>query len=69
VVKSLDRVCSKVGYPKTIRVDNGPEFISRDLDLRAYRRGVVLAFSRPGKPPENAFNSNRAIETGCLILM
>lgn len=33
VVNSLDRVCSQIGYPKTIRVDNGPEFISRDMDL------------------------------------
>ena len=31
------------------------EFISRDLDLWAYHRGVVLDFSRPGKPTDNAF--------------
>ncbi len=55
VVNSLERVCSQIGYPKTIRVDNGPEFISRDMDLRAYHRGVVLDFSRPGKPTDNAF--------------
>lgn len=55
VVKSLDRVCAKIGYPKTIRVDNGPEFISRDMDLWAYHWGVVLDFSRPGKPTDNAF--------------
>ena len=33
VVQSLERVCRKVGYLKTIRGDNGSEFISRDLDL------------------------------------
>lgn len=39
----------------TIRVDQGSEFISRDLDLWAYAHGVVLDFSRPGKPTDNAF--------------
>lgn len=33
MVQTLERICSKVGYPKTIRVDNGSEFISRSLDL------------------------------------
>lgn len=55
VVNSLERVCTLIGYPKTIRVDNGPEFTSRDLDLWAYHRGVILDFSRPGKPTDNAF--------------
>lgn len=61
VVRTLEAVCVKVGTPKTIRVDNGGEFISRDLDLWAYRHGVTLDFSRPGKPTDNdfieAFNS------------
>ena len=43
------------GCPKRIRVDNGPEFISRELDLWAYARSVVLDFSRPGKPTDNAY--------------
>ncbi len=41
--------------PKTIRVDNGPEFISRDLDLWAYTNGVYLDFSSSGKPTDNSF--------------
>ena len=51
----LERTCAGIGYPKTIRVDQGSEFISRDLDLWAYARGVTLDFSRPGKPTDNAF--------------
>jgi putative transposase len=47
-------------YPKTIRVDNGPEFVSKVLDQWAYLNGVQLDFSRPGKPADNglieAFN-------------
>lgn len=35
VVATRDRVCRKTGYPKTIRVDQGSEFVSRDMDLWA----------------------------------
>jgi putative transposase len=55
VVRVLESVCARIGYPATIRVDQGTEFVSRDLDLWAYTRGVVLDFSRPGKPTDNAF--------------
>lgn len=55
VVATLDHVCREIGYPKTIRVDQGSEFISRDMDLWAYTHGVTLDFSRPGKPTDNAF--------------
>ena len=44
-----------MGLPASIRVDQGTEFVSRDLDLWAYQRGVTLDFSRPGKPTDNAF--------------
>ena len=46
---------SEIRNPKTIRVDNGSEFISRDLDLWAYANDVTLDFSRPGKPTDNGF--------------
>ena len=55
VVRTLERVCAQVGYPKTIRVDDGSEFISRDLDLWAYAKKVTLDFSRRGKPTDNGF--------------
>ena len=55
VVSTLERVCRTVGYPQSIRVDQGSEFVSRDLDLWAYAHGVTLDFSRPGKPTDNAF--------------
>lgn len=55
VVEILEGVCNEVGFPATIRVDQGSEFVSRDLDLWAYQRGVTLDFSRPGKPTDNAF--------------
>ena len=55
VVATLERVCRRIGYSATIRVDQGSEFISRDMDLWAYQRGITLDFSRPGKPTDNPF--------------
>lgn len=68
VVAKLDDVCARVGYPKTIRVDNGSEFISRDMDLWAYQNDVTLDFSRPGKPTDNAFIEafNSKLRSECL---
>lgn len=53
--EALDRACGRMGYPKAIRVDQGTEFVSRNLDMWAYAHGVTLDFSRPGKPTDNAF--------------
>lgn len=41
--------------PHSIYVDNGPEFISKELDEWAYENKVILDFSRSGKPVDNAF--------------
>lgn len=51
-----------------LRVDNGSEFISRDLDLWAYHKGVVLDFSRPGKPTDNSYieSFNGKFRAECL---
>ena len=68
VVEVLEGVSNEVGLPATIRVDQGTEFVSRDLDLWAYRRGVTLDFSRPGKPTDNAFIEafNARLRAECL---
>lgn len=55
VANTLDEVIRRYGIPKTIKVDNGPEFISKEVDLWAYSHKVELDFSRPGKPTDNAF--------------
>jgi putative transposase len=55
VVKTMTRITAVRGAPRAIRVDNDPEFISKALDRWAYENGVVLDFSRPGKPTDNAF--------------
>lgn len=68
VVEVLERVCAEVGYSASIRVAQGSEFISCDLDLWAYTRVVTLDFSRPGKPTDNAFieSFNGKFRAECL---
>ncbi len=68
VVATLERVCRTMGYPRAIRVDQGSEFVSRDLDLWAYQNDVTLDFSRPGKPTDNAFIEafNGRLRAECL---
>jgi putative transposase len=68
VVETLERVSRQLGYPKTIRLDNGPEFISKELDLWAFMHDVTLDFSRPGKPTDNAFieSLNGKFRAECL---
>lgn len=68
VVRTLERVTDEYGLPKSIRVDQGPEFISKDLDLWAYMNGVELDFSRPGKPTDNAFAEtfNGKVRAECI---
>ena len=43
------------GTPEYIRSDNGPEFISKDVDLWAYWNHIKFDFSRPGKLTDNAY--------------
>lgn len=55
VVEVPEQVGAAHGFSASIRIDQNTEFVSRDLDLWAYQRGVTLDFSRPGKPTDNAF--------------
>nr|WP_246385163.1 IS3 family transposase [Gluconacetobacter asukensis] len=68
VVQTLERICGQIGYPRNIRLDQGSEFVSRDLDLWAYQKGGVLDFSRPGKPTDNSFieSFNGKFRAECL---
>ena len=55
LVQVLEAIRELRGVPKSIRVDNGPEFVSKSLDWWTYFNQVTLDFSRPGKPTDNAF--------------
>jgi transposase InsO family protein len=45
VIEVLDRVFGELGYPASVRVDQGSEYVFRDLDPWAYIKGVTLDFS------------------------
>ena len=55
VVDELEKVSAGRGLPNRIQLDNGPEFISKDVDFWAYWNKVELDFSRPGKPTDKPF--------------
>jgi putative transposase len=54
MVRVLGRICSQRAVPKMLFCDNGSEVTSQAMDLWAYRAGVQIDFSRPGKPTDNA---------------
>jgi putative transposase len=68
VVEALETICCDRGTPERIRVDNGPEFISKVLDAWAYSANIKLDFSRPGKPTDNAHieSFNGSLRDECL---
>ena len=68
VAEVLAGVALGRGVPREVRVDNGPEFTGKMLDLWAYLNGVTLDFSRPGTPTDNAFieSFNGRVREECL---
>ncbi len=68
VVRVLQRISDQRGVPQVLFCDNGSEFTSQVLDLWAYRAGVKIDFSRPGKPTDNAFveSFNGTLRAECL---
>ena len=55
VVQTLLRLFETYGKPHTIRMDNGPEFTSIELEGFCEAHGVKLGFIQKGKPTQNAF--------------
>jgi putative transposase len=68
VVRVLNRLQQQRGNPKVLFCDNGAEFTGQMMDLWAYKNGVKIDFSRPGKPTDNAFceSFNGTLRSECL---
>lgn len=55
VIRTLERIIEWRGKPKTIRCDNGPEYLSGQLLNWAEQQQIHLDFIQPGKPQQNAY--------------
>ena len=55
VVRSLNQIIEWRGKPDTIRLDNGPEYVSGLLMEWAEKRGIAIEYIQPGKPQQNAY--------------
>lgn len=68
VVAVLALLVAMRGKPQNIRIDNGPEFISKALDAWGIVRGITLHFIRPAKPTGNGHieSFNGRLRDECL---
>lgn len=55
VIRALDQTIEWRGKPKSIRCDNGPEYISHLLASWAKKHNILLMFIQPGNPQQNAY--------------
>ena len=70
LIEVLNLVIQWRGCPAYIRCDNGPEFISSQLQQWADQHGIELRFIQPGKPSQNGLieRLNGTLRTECLNL-
>lgn len=70
LIEVLNLVIRWRGCPAYIRCDNGPEFISLQLQQWADPHGIELRFIQPGKPSQNGLieRLNGTLRTECLNL-
>lgn len=55
VIRSLEQIIEWRGKPKSIRCDNGPEYISKKLLDWAAKEGIDIKYTQPGNPQQNAY--------------
>lgn len=55
VIDFLDLIACQQGYPLQLRLDNGPENISKIMIAWAKKHGVYIHYIQPGKPAQNAY--------------
>ncbi len=68
VVRELQALCERRGYPKTIVSDNGTELTSTAVLKWVQETGIDWHYIQPGKPTQNAFieSFNGRLRDECL---
>lgn len=54
LIRMLDNLAYKRGYPRYIRCDNGPELRSKVFTHWAQKHNIKILFIQPGKPTQNS---------------
>ncbi len=55
VTQILECAIEEQGKPKCIRVDNGPEFISKEFKDWCKSKEIIIRHTQPGKPMQNGY--------------
>ncbi|KXJ77544.1 hypothetical protein RP20_CCG007238 [Aedes albopictus] len=62
-ISRLDRIFTRLGYPRTITLDNAKQFVSTELETYSKLHGITLNHSTPYWPQENGLveRQNRSL--------
>jgi len=68
VIQALEIAVKEKGYPRFIRTDNGPEFISKEYKEWCKMNKIIPGYSEPRKPMQNGFEErfNRTLREDFL---
>ncbi len=55
VIGSLSRIIEWRGHPDSIRVHNGPDYVSGKIMAWAKKRNTTLRYIQPGNPQQNSY--------------
>ena len=55
LIRVFERLRLERGLPDTLRVDNGPEFLSGAFVSWAESNGLTIQYIQPGEPNQNAY--------------
>lgn len=55
VIRDLEDIAARDGYPKYIRTDNGPEFQSNAYKEWCLKNDIKAVYAPPGKPMQNGY--------------
>jgi putative transposase len=68
VTRLLDQAARFRGYPRAVRTDNGPEFVSRAFLGWLERHGIEHILVQPGRPMQNGYieSFNGRLRDECL---